>query len=316
MQQYALKRVLLAGVVLMLVSLVTFSLIRLLPGDVILQMLQEHRPLSSDEVERLRKELGLDRPFVTQYAAWVSQLMRGDLGKSLFTGEPVRDMMMRRLPFTLQVAVMAVLMALVIAIPVGVYSAVHQETVGDHGGRILAVLGLSLPDFWTATMVVTFGAIWLHWNPPLETVYIWVDPVKNLEKFLVPAAILQFRLSAVAIRMTRSGMLEVLRQDYIRTARAKGLRQRAVVFRHALKNAFIPVITILGQQFGVLLGGTVIVETVFALPGLGRLTLDAVVQRDYTTIQGTVMFFAAVVVLMNLVVDLTYAWFDPRIRYR
>ena len=210
---------------------------------------------------------------------------------------------------------LSLLIALLIALPIGVLSAVRQDTVADYCGRLFAILGLSLPDFWLATVVITFLAIWFRWIPPIGFAPIWVDPARNLSQPLIPAVIIGARLAAVSMRMTRSSLLEVLRQDYIRTARAKGLRERAVIVGHAFKNAFIPVITMIGQQFSVLLGGTVIVEFIFLQPGVGSLMLDAVQLRDYTLIQGAVLFFATVIVVMNLLVDLSYAWLDPRIRY-
>ena len=211
---------------------------------------------------------------------------------------------------------MSVVVALLIAIPIGVLSAVKQDTMSDYVGRLFAIIGLSLPDFWLATVVITFLAIWFQWIPPIGFAPLWVDPVRCLSQLLIPAVIIGARLAAVSMRMTRSSLLEVLGQDYIRTARAKGVRERAVVVRHALKNAFIPVVTVVGQQFSVLLGGTVIVEFIFLQPGVGSLILDAVLLRDYTLIQGAVLFFATVIVVTNLLVDLSYAWLDPRIRYR
>ena len=211
---------------------------------------------------------------------------------------------------------MSVIVALLIALPIGVLSAVKQDTMSDYVGRLFAILGLSLPDFWLATVVITFLAIWLQWIPPIGFAPLWVDPVRCLSQLLIPAVIIGARLAAVSMRMTRSSLLEVLGQDYIRTARAKGARERAVVVRHALKNALIPVVTVVGQQFSVLLGGTVIVEFIFLQPGVGSLILDAVLLRDYTLIQGAVLFFATVIVVTNLLVDLSYAWLDPRIRYR
>jgi peptide/nickel transport system permease protein len=200
-------------------------------------------------------------------------------------------------------------------LPIGVLSAVRQDTTADYLGRLFAILGLSLPDFWLATVAVTFLAIWFRWMPPIGFAPIWVDPARNLSQLLIPAIIIGARLAAVSMRMTRSSLLEVLRQDYIRTAWAKGLSERLIIVRHALKNAFIPVITIIGQQFSVLLGGTVIVEFIFLQPGVGSLMLDAVRLRDYPLIQGAVLFFATVIVVINLLVDLSYAWLDPRIRY-
>jgi peptide/nickel transport system permease protein len=242
-------------------------------------------------------------------------VLRGDLGYSLTSRRPVSQELLKRVSLTSHLAVLSLLIALLIALPIGVLSAVRQDTVADYCGRLFAILGLSLPDFWLATVVITFLAIWFRWIPPIGFAPIWVDPARNLSQLLIPAVIIGARLAAVSMRMTRSSLLEVLRQDYIRTARAKGLRERAVIVGHAFKNAFIPVITIIGQQFSVLLGGTVIVEFIFLQPGVGSLMLDAVQLRDYTLIQGAVLFFATVIVVMNLLVDLSYAWLDPRIRY-
>jgi peptide/nickel transport system permease protein len=228
----------------------------------------------------------------------------------------VTQELLRRVNLTTHLAVMSVIIALLIALPVGVLSAVRQDTTSDYVGRLFAILGLSLPDFWLATVAITFLAIWFQWVPPVGFAPLWEDPARCLSQLLIPALIIGARLAAVSMRMTRSSLLEVLRQDYVRTARAKGARERAVVVRHALKNAFIPVITVIGQQFSVLLGGTVIVEVIFLQPGVGSLMLDAVLLRDYTLIQGAVLFFAAVIVATNLLVDLSYAWLDPRIRYR
>jgi peptide/nickel transport system permease protein len=222
----------------------------------------------------------------------------------------------KRINPTSHLAVLSTIVALLIALPVGVLAAVRQDTTSDYLGRLFAVLGLSLPDFWVATVVVTFLAIWLQWIPPIGFAPLWEDPARCLSQLTIPALIIGARLAAVSMRMTRSSLLEVLRQDYIRTARAKGARERVVIVRHALKNAFIPVATVIGQQFSVLLGGTVIVEFIFLQPGVGSLMLEAVVLRDYTLIQGAVLFFAAVIVAANLLVDLSYAWLDPRIRYR
>jgi peptide/nickel transport system permease protein len=216
---------------------------------------------------------------------------------------------------TFHLAIMALLIALGIAIPIGVLSAVRRDTATDYIGRLCAIAGLSFPDFWLATVAITFMAILWHWMPPMGFEPIWVDPLKCFLQFIIPALIIGARLSAVLMRMTRSSLLEVLREDYIRTARAKGVRERLVILRHAFKNACIPVVTIIGQQFSVLLGGAVIVEVIFLLPGVGSMTLDAVMLRDYTMVQGAVMFFATVMVGMNLLVDISYAWFDPRIRY-
>ena len=301
---------------LWLVSLVIFSLVRILPGDAVIMQLDQAAAPTPEVLKRAREELGLERPFLTQYRTWVAAAVQGDLGRSLITRRPVSQELLKRINLTTHLAVLSVIIALLIALPIGVLSAVRQDTASDYLGRLFAILGLSLPDFWLGTVAITFLAIWFHWIPPIGFAAIWEDPLRCLSQLMIPAIIIGARLAAVSMRMTRSSLLEVLRQDYIRTARAKGTRERAVIVRHALKNAFIPVVTVVGQQFSVLLGGTVIVEVIFLQPGVGSLMLDAVLLRDYTLIQGAVLFFAAVIVVTNLLVDLSYAWLDPRIRYR
>jgi len=315
MWTYIVRRVLHGIFVLFLVSFVVFSLVRLLPGDAILMQLDQAAAPTPENLQKARQELGLDRPFLEQYRVWISGVLRGDLGNSLTSRRPVLQELLKRINLTAHLAIMSLTIALLIAIPVGVLAAVRQDTMADYLGRLFAIMGLSLPDFWMATVAITFLAIWFRWMPPIGFAPIWVEPARNLSQLLLPALIIGARLAAVSMRMTRSSLLEVLRQDYIRTAWAKGLRERVVIVKHAFKNAFIPVVTIIGQQFSVLLGGTVIVEFIFLQPGVGSLMLDAVVLRDYTLIQGTVLFFAVVTVVMNLLVDLSYAWLDPRIRY-
>src|SRR5437667_8131576 len=316
MRTYIARRVLQGLLVLCPVSLAVSSLVRILPGDAVLMRLDQAAAPTPETLERARHELGLDRSFGEQYVTWMAGVVRGDLGRSLISRRPVTQELLRRVSLTSHLALMSMLVALLIALPIGVLSAVRQDTTGDYVGRVFAVLGLSLPDFWLATVTITFLAIWFQWIPPIGFAPIWEDPARNLSQLLIPALITGARLAAVSMRMTRSSLLEVLRQDYIVTARAKGNRERAVILRHAMKNAFIPVVTIIGQQFSVLLGGTVIVEFIFLQPGVGSLILDAVLLRDYTLIQGAVLFFAAVIVTMNLLVDLSYTWLDPRIRYR
>ena len=316
MRTYIARRLLQGLLVLWLVSLLIFSLVRILPGDAVIMQLDQAAAPTPEVLARARQELGIDRPFLDQYRTWITGAVHGDLGRSLISRRPVTAELLKRINLTAHLAVMSLIIALLIALPIGVLSAVRQDTTSDYIGRLFAILGLSLPDFWLATVVITFLAIWAHWIPPIGFAPLWEDPLRCLSQLLIPALIIGVRLAAVSMRMTRSSLLEVLRQDYIRTARAKGARERAVILRHALKNAFIPVITVIGGQFSVLLGGTVIVEFIFLQPGVGSLMLDAVVLRDYTLIQGAVLFFAAVIVVTNLLVDLSYAWLDPRIRYR
>ena len=315
MRYYVLQRVLLAILVLWLVHLLVFSMVRMFPGDVVMMRLAQDATMTRESYERARQELGIDRPFLVQYGETMGDLFRGDLGDSLLSGRPVKDELGDRVWLTLHLAIMSLIIALLIAIPIGVLSAIRQDTPADYGGRFFSILGLSLPDFWTGVVAILIMSLWFHWLPPRGFEEIWVDPVKVFQQLGIPALIIGFRFSAIIMRMTRSSMLEVLREDYIRTAWSKGLSEQRVIVGHALKNSFIPVITLVGQQFSILLGGTVIIETIFLLPGVGNMTLDAVIFRDYTLVQGAVIFFGGIMVIMNLLVDISYAWFDPRIRY-
>ena len=316
MHKYVLRRLLLAFPVLVLSSLIVFGLMRVMPGDALTLLMGESGNVGEKELAKLRRDLGLDRPYHEQYAMWLWQMVTLSPGDSIFTNEPIPVSLRKAIPVTLELATLAMIIGIVVAVPIGVLSATRQDSTSDYVGRVVAVSGLSLPDFWLATLVITFAAIWFHWIPPIGYVSLWDSPWKNLQQFLLPAAILGFRLSAATMRMTRSTVLEVLREDYVRTAWAKGLAGRIVVYKHALKNALIPVVTIVGGQLGVLLAGTVVVETIFALPGMGRLTVEAILFRDYPVVQTNVMLVAATLVTLNLVVDLTYAYLDPRIRYR
>jgi peptide/nickel transport system permease protein len=316
MHKYVIRRFLLAVPVLICSSLIVFGLMRVMPGDALVALMGESGNVGERELQKLRKDLGLDRPYHEQYVIWVWQMVSLNPGDSIFTNEPIPVALRKAIPVTLELATLAMILGLAIAIPVGVLSATRQDKPSDYVGRVVAVSGLSLPDFWLGTLVITFAAIWFRWIPPLGYVSIWDDPWRNLQQFLLPAAVLGFRLSAATMRMTRSTVLEVLREDYVRTAWAKGLGGRMVVYKHALKNSLIPVVTIVGGQLGTLLAGTVVVETIFALPGMGRLTVEAILFRDYPVVQTNVMLVAGVLVTLNLLVDLTYAWLDPRIRYR
>jgi len=316
MHKYVIRRLLLAIPVLIISSLIVFGLMRVMPGDALVALMGESGNVGEKELQKLRKDLGLDRPYHEQYLIWVWQMVSLSPGDSIFTNEPIPVALRKSIPVTLELATLALILGLAIAIPVGVLSATRQDKPADYVGRVVAVSGLSFPDFWLGTLVITFAAIWFRWMPPIGYVSIWDDPWRNLQQFLLPAAVLGYRLSAATMRMTRSTVLEVLREDYVRTAWAKGLAGRMVVYKHALKNALIPVVTIVGGQLGTLLAGTVVVETIFALPGMGRLTVEAILFRDYPVVQTNVMLVAGVLVTLNLLVDLTYAWLDPRIRYR
>jgi peptide/nickel transport system permease protein len=313
MHQYVLRRLLLVAPVLIGVTLLTAGLIRLVPGDAVLVKVEEAGHV--EDLEGARRALGLDRSFPEQYLSWLGGALQGDFGRSFISDQPVLPLILRALPVTIELAVLSLLVAFCIGVPVGVISAVRHGTWADHVGRLLSIGGLSIPSFWIGTLVLLYSAIWFRWIPPITYVPLLEDPWRNLQQFAVPAVALGAHFSAVAMRMTRSALLEVIRQDYVRTAYAKGLHERAVLVRHALKNAMVPVITILGVQFGHLLGGTVLIETIFNMPGLGRLTLDAIVQRDYPQLQADVLVVALMVVVVTLVIDLSYGWLDPRIRH-
>ena len=315
MHKYVIRRLLLSVPVLLLSSLIVFGLMRVMPGDALTALMGESGNVGAKDLERLRKDLGLDRAYHEQYAIWVWQMVSLNPGYSIFTNEPIPVALKKAIPVTLELATLALVLGIVIAVPIGVLSATRQNSASDYAGRVVAVSGLSLPDFWLGTLVITFAAIWFHWIPPIGYVSLWEAPWRNLQQFLLPAAVLGYRLAAATMRMTRSTVLEVLREDYVRTAWAKGLAGRIVVYKHALKNALIPVVTIIGGQLGVLLAGTVVVETIFALPGMGRLTVEAILYRDYPVVQTNVMLVAGTLVTLNLLVDLSYAWLDPRIRY-
>ena len=315
MRQYILKRILLMIPTLMGVSLLVFSLVRLLPGDAVMAMLEEVSYVTEEDIERMREQLGLNKPFVEQYVHWIGGMLTGDWGESLHTTEPVLPLLWDSFKVTAELVALATIFALMIAIPLGVIAAIRQDTVIDYVARLFAIGGISLPNFWLATMVMIFPAIWWGWSPPLGLIVFREDPLGNLGQFIIPAAILGTAMSANIMRMTRTMMLEVLRQDYIRTAWSKGLRERVVVMRHAVKNALIPVVSLIGLQLPILVGGSVIMESIFNLPGLGRLLLVALEDRDYPVVSGVNLFFATGVVGFNLLIDLLYSYLDPRVRY-
>ena len=297
MQKYVIRRLLLAVPVLLLSSVIVFGLMRVMPGDALIALMGESGNVGQKELAKLRKDLGLDRPYYEQYGLWLWQMVSLNPGDSIFTNEPIPVSLKKAIPVTLELATLAMIIGLAIAVPVGVLSATRQDKPSDYVGRVVAVSGLSIPDFWLGTLVITFAAIWVHWIPPIGYVSIFESPWRNLQQFLLPAAVLGFRLSAATMRMTRSTVLETLREDYVRTAWAKGLAGRIVVYKHALKNALIPVVTIIGGQLGVLLAGTVVVEQIFALPGMGRLTVEAILYRDYPVVQTNVMLVATTLVI-------------------
>jgi peptide/nickel transport system permease protein len=312
---FIVKRLLLSIPALFVVSILIFGSVRIIPGDICLLILQTEEAVTPEQCDAVYERLGLDQPAVKQYFSWIGGILQGDFGKSMRSQNPVFSEIRHRLDLTFQLSVFSALFAGFLAIPIGVYSALKQNKPQDYALRLITIGWLSMPSFWVATMLVTFPARWWGYSTPIGFSNFWESPGTNLEQLYLPAFALGLALSASLARLTRSSMLEVLRQDYIRTARAKGLTERVVLSKHALKNAMLPVITLFGLQLGTLMGGTIVIESIFALPGLGTLLLSAVTFRDYTIIQGVVMFFAIMIVLINLMVDLSYAWFDPRVRY-
>ena len=318
MRAYAIRRLLALVPTLLFASLIVFLTVRLIPGDVIDLMLSQN-DISADKKSRLQLEaaLGLDTPLPLQYLRWLGEILfEGSLGRSLWQNTPVTSLLAERMPVTFELGFLALIVAVTVALPVGILAAIRQDTPGDYFGRSFSILMLAVPSFWMGTLVVVFPSIWWGWSPEIHYISIWKDPLGNLIQLIVPATILGCALSAVTMRLTRTMMLEVLRQDYIRTAWAKGLNERLVVFRHALRNALIPVVTLIGLQAPVLIGGAVIMEQIFVIPGTGLLLLDAVSQRDYPIVTGVFLIVGVAVQLINLAVDLSYGFLDPKVRFR
>jgi peptide/nickel transport system permease protein len=317
MRTYIIRRLILIIPTLLVATMTVFAVIRFIPGSVIEMMVDEREAATGQTLEDIKRSLGLDVPIHIQYVRWVSDIvLRGDFGKSMWRGTPVAREIAERVPVTIELGTLAIFFAWIVAIPVGVYSAMRQDTVGDYIGRSFAILNLAVPGFWLGTMVVVFPALWWDWSPSVRLIRFTDDPLGNLGMFIVPALIMGMSMSATTMRMTRTMMLEVLRNDYIRTAWAKGLRERVVIVRHALKNALIPIVTIFGMQIEAIVGGAVIMEQIFGLPGLGRMMLDGINARDYPIVSAVMVFVAIVVLTMNLIVDLTYGFLDPRMKYR
>lgn len=317
MGAYVLRRLLALVPTLILASIIVFVTIRMIPGDVIDMMLSQN-DIGADKLSRdqLIAALGLDRSMPEQYLRWVWAILHGDLGNSLWHSTPVLQEVLNRIPVTFELGLMSLVIGLLIALPIGVYSAMRQDTKSDLLFRSLSILLLAVPNFWLGTMVMVFPSIWWGWSPEVAYVKFSDDPLQNMKQMLVPSLVLGTSLSAITMRMTRTMMLEVLRQDYIRTAWAKGLRERVVVVRHAVRNALIPVVTLIGLQAPLLIGGAVIIEQIFVLPGMGLMMLDAVNQRDYPVISGVFLVVGVAVMLINLLVDLSYGLLDPRVRHQ
>ncbi|MBI4308562.1 MAG: ABC transporter permease [Chloroflexi bacterium] len=318
MSAYLIRRVVLFMPVLLGVSMIIFVVMRVVPGDVAYAVLAGpggEGVVTEEALATVRERLGLNKPYPQQYVDWVWGMLHLDFGRSLNTRTSVWAEIQQRLPITLELAVLTALTATLIAVPVGTFSAMHKDTLADYVFQVVTIVGLAAPTFWIGTLIIMGLVRYFNWIPPLGFASLFDDPWTNLQQIVWPAVGLGYHYSAVIVRMTRSSMLEVLRQDYVRTAWAKGLRQRVVIYHHALKNAMLPVVTIIGLQFAVLLGGAVIMETIFSVPGMGRALVEGIQLRDYTIVQGSIVVFALLILLMNLIVDLLYARIDPRVGY-
>jgi peptide/nickel transport system permease protein len=317
MRTYVLKRLFLVVPTLLGVAALVFLIMRVIPGDVALLIMGGDAAghVDQQQLTAMRQQLGLDQPLIVQFGTWLLGVLRFDFGKSLWTGQPVLEELLIRLPLSLELALLATMVSVVVSIPLGMLAAARQDTWVDYVVRVVSIGGLAIPSFWIGILCIIGLVLFFGWGPPLEFTPPWVDPWANFQMMVWPVVTVGYRYAAVTTRMTRSTLLEVLRDDYIRTAWAKGLAERAVVVRHALKNAMLPVITLVGTEFAFLIGGLVVTETVFTLNGVGRFVVDAVAHRDYLVVQALVCLIAFSFVIVNLLVDLTYAWFDPRIRY-
>ena len=318
MQQYIARRIVLGMFTAALVTLLIFALLRIAPGDVAMMIATQDDPnaaITDAELDEIREQLGLNSPLPTQYVTWIRDIVTLDWGVSLYHGEAIWDTFKQKIPVTLELAIISVALSTVLGIPTGIIMALKQDTWIDYSLRIFSLAGLSIPNFWIATMLLVGGMYILNWNPPLQYESFLDGPMANMSQFIWPSIIVGYSSMATKARMMRSTMLEVLRQDYIRTAHAKGLTYYSVVTRHALKNALLPVVTIVGLSVAGILGGSVIIERIFNLPGMGNMLVEAMNNRDYPVVQVLVLIFAMWIVLINLLVDLSYGWLDPRVRF-
>ena len=318
MQQYILRRLLLAVPTLFGVTVLIFIAMRIIPGDPLEHIYSEAGGiyiLTDQELKEARASLGMDRPLSVQYLSWIADVARGDMGKSFWTDTPIRRVIERRGPITLQIAIMSVVFSWIVGLPVGMIGAMWRNSLRDYTSRLIVTLFLAIPSFWLGLVVILVAVFYFSWRPPLEIVYIWDDPVANISLTLGPALAMGLGLAALIARMSRATLLEVFREDYVRTARAKGLGERAVVWRHVLRNALLPVITVSGIQLASLIGGSVAVERAFGVPGLGKALVQAITERDWMIIQNLVLMYGLFFVFVNLFIDLLYGWIEPRIRY-
>ncbi|GMV84963.1 MAG: peptide ABC transporter permease [Dehalococcoidia bacterium] len=314
MQRYVARRVLLGVVSILGLTIVVFVFLRAIPGDTAVLILGPDSAASEEDVQALREELGLNDPLPVQYLRWLGDIARADLGKSLFTGRTVTDEVSNRIETTLELAALSLIMSLLVGVTTGTASALWRGTVQEQVIRFVSLLGLAIPNFWLGTMVVVYSARWFGWIPPVQHTSFFSDPSGNLQQFVIPAAVVGLGLAASLARLSRSAVLEVLREDYIRTARAKGLRSSAVLFRHTLRGSLIPILSLFAVQVGAVVAGTVVIENVFNLPGMGRLLLDSIGRKDYPVVQGIVLLYGSFIVMVNIVTDITYGVIDPRIR--
>lgn len=317
MREYAAKRIGLFIPTVLLITIIVFVVMRLVPGDPALAILEGDGGgiYTQQDLDNLRAELGTDRPIVVQYVDWMGGVLRGDFGDSLWFRSPVMVELGRRIPVTVELAVLSTILAMLIAVPFGVLSAIKPDSMLDYGARSFTLIGIAIPQFFAAIILILFLVKTFGWLPPLGYAKVWDDPGTNLQQMIFPALALAFYEMAFIARVTRSAMMEILREDYMRTARAKGLTEWIVVLHHGLKNAFLPILTISGWQFGRLFGGTVIIETIFLIPGIGRILIESIFHRDFPMIQAIIVIVGLFIVTINLLVDLLYGWLDPRIRY-
>lgn len=313
LRRYFFKRLLVAIPSLVIASVIVFALVRLIPGDVVVLMMEENQ--YADDLEAMRAKLGLNRPIYVQYFEWVGRALVGDLGESLYTRRPVAQELLTHVPVSLELGTTAIFFAILLGVPIGIVSAVRQDTVRDYVSRGGAILGLSIPGFWLGTLAVVLPAIYFKWSPSIQFTKLTDDPWGHVAQFILPGLLLGIGSAASIMRLTRTQLLEVLRQDYVRTAWSKGMGERMVVLKHGLKNSLIPVVTVLGIQIAQVLSGTVIFESIFGLPGMGRSLFNAITERDYPVIQGINLVVVTTVVAVNLMVDFVYAYLDPRIRF-
>ncbi len=321
MQAYVAKRTLLFIPTLIMVTIVIFTLLRVVPGDPAVMLLAggegggEENEYTQEQLTALRAKLGTDKPIVAQYGIWVWNMLQLDFGTSFFYETPVSEDLMQKFPVTLELSILATVLAIIVAVPLGVISAIKQDSLADYATRLITIAGVAIPNFWLAILMIFFLVLIFGWMPPIVYVSLWEDPTSNLKQLFFPALALGFSNMAFIARVTRSAMLEVFREDYIRTARSKGLREGVVVFRHALKNALLPVVTISGYEFGRLMAGTIIIEVIFMVPGMGRLLVTSIFHRDFPMIQAVIVLITVLVLVLNMALDLLYAWLNPRIRY-